>query len=169
MWYTSYVPYTCGILKTLFSYLIDGVWLPGLCCPAHKGERTNHGCRLGSSHHFGVSHVQTGAIGRWPRVIMNCEDAANSQPLKSACVCISTIKRAAKETFHSLWVVFGLGLDLHTNKKIEKATAWGWERSTGLLLLYLLYRMTPETFLSHSHHELFVWLAQAAVSVACFC
>lgn len=108
-------------------------------------------------------------LGLLEGVIMNCEDAANSQPLKSACVCISTIKRAAKETFHSLWVVFGLGLDLHTNKNIEKAMAWGWERSTVLLLLYLLYRMTPEMFLSHSHHALFVWLAQAAVSVACFC
>lgn len=47
--------------------------------------------------------------------------------------------------------------------------AWGWERSIVLLLLYLLYRMTLEMFLSHSHHELFVQLAQVAVSVVCFC
>lgn len=80
---------------------------------------------LGSRHHFGVSQVQTRAVGRWLREIMNCEDAVNLR----AHVCITTSRRAAKQAFHSLWVVFGLGLDLYNNKKIEKPVAWGWERS----------------------------------------
>lgn len=79
------------------------------------------------------------------------------------------MKRAAKKTFHSLWMLSGLGLDLYTNKKTEKAMVWGWERSIVLLLLYLLYRMTLEIFLSHSHHVLFVQLAQVALLVAFFC
>jgi len=68
--------------------------------------------------------------------------------------------------------LFGLGLDLYINEKkttTEKAMAWRWERSIALLLFYLLYRVALEMFLSHSHHELFVQLAQVAVSVACFC
>lgn len=65
-------------------------------------------------------------------------------------------------------MLFGLGLDLYTNKKIEKAIIQGWERSTVLLLFYLLYKVTLE-ILSRSHQVLFVQLAQVAVLVACFC
>lgn len=97
--YTSYVPYTCRILSPLFSCPIDEVWLPGLCCAARKGEHTSHGCCLGSSHHFGVSQVHAGATGRWPRVIMNWEDAANSQPLRVHVFAFPQLKGQPKRPF----------------------------------------------------------------------
>lgn len=127
VWYMSYTPSTWGILQPLFSFLIDDVWLPGLCCPAHRGEHTNHRCSQGSSPHFGVSKVQELLEGGWELL-----RTVRVLPIINLLVCMWVQLRDQQK--RSFMMVFGLRWDVFANKQTWESNGRGWERNVVLLL-----------------------------------
>jgi len=111
-------------MLNISSYVTDDVSVP-----VGKGEYTGHKCHLGTrlweSPKFKVGLCECGR--EKPSTVVS----PLSQSL-SVYVCITRIKRAAKQTFHSLRVLFGFGTEPYTNGNLRKQ----WHGSGRGVLFY---------------------------------
>lgn len=142
-------------------YVIDNVWVARLCSPAGKDE---HKLQMPSWYQTSFSSVPSLRWSYLKLIESNHKQwgHSNSQPLR-VHGCVTTIKRAARP-----FIAYGFCLVLAQNYILTRnweSNGTEWERC----IVLLLYRMTPEMFVSHSHSGLFVQLAHVAISVACFC